>query len=79
MATLCPHALPLPLFGLGLRLKKMRENTVNAALVSRKGFAPATLAAYYWYSVWDDVALMKKLSRACCVEQVRHTFTILPS
>ena len=52
-------------FGLGLRMKKMRENTVNAALVSCKGFAPAPLAAYYWYSVSDGVALMKKLSRPC--------------
>ena len=70
MPVACPHALPLcphalPLFGHGLRLKKMRENTVNAALVSCKGFAPAPLAAYYWYSVSDGVALMKKLSRPC--------------
>ena len=52
-------------------LNENAVNAVNAAFVRCRGFAPAPLAAYYW----DGVPLMKKLSRACLVEQLRHTFT----
>ena len=64
--------LPLPLASWSRSpLNENAVNAVNAAFVRCRGFAPAPLAAYYW----DGVPLMKKLSRACLVEQLRHTFT----
>ena len=77
----CPHAFCLalvpPCFLPEWSRSPLKENAVNenAAVAIGRGFASAPCAAYYS----DGVPLMKKLSRACCVEHVRHTFITLPS